>query len=129
MKKLLPFLFLVSCSPKEVEEYNFGQCLDVSNTSIFKKAEAHEISRRSQLKIVSFHSNGGMGHGTGTYLTYKDESYIITAPTLFGTLTFLVLSTTKRFIGLSLLSSLQIETSPFCELQPFLTRNRLTSRK
>ena len=79
MKKLLPFLFLVSCSPKEVEEYNFGQCLDVSNTSIFKKAEAHEISRRSQLKIVSFHSNGGMGHGTGTYLTYKDESYIITA--------------------------------------------------
>jgi len=76
MKKLLPFLFLVSCSPKEVEEYNFGQCLDVCNTSIFKKAEAHEISRRSQLKIVSFHSNGGMGHGTGTYLTYKDNAYM-----------------------------------------------------
>ena len=79
MKKLLPFLLLISCSQTSVEESRYGECLQVANTALFKKAEAHEISRRSQLKIVSFHSNGGMGHGTGTYLTYKDNAYIITA--------------------------------------------------
>lgn len=83
MKHLFLFLLLVSCEKQTTETVaqtvfdNVDSYYELSADARFKKAI--DISRGSELKIISRGVDGSVGLGTGTYITTGDNYYVITA--------------------------------------------------
>lgn len=89
MKTLTSLLLcLASCTSSDFEalsdvSLNSTSFYQISNDYAFRKAI--EISRDSQVKILTSNSDGSIGMGTGTYIRYKDHFYIVTADHVINT--------------------------------------------
>ena len=133
MKHLFLFLLLLSCEKNSTEAVaqtvfdNVDSYYELSADARFRKAI--DISRNSELKIITRGVDGSIGLGTGAYITTGDSYYVITAAHVVSDSITLVTEVESVYYSLTPFLILPDTDTAILKVEPILGRTPINIAK